>query len=126
MIEKWTENAREWYGINFSKFQWHITDIVNSSAIFLILHICRGMDPINPYISGFAMSLERHGLIHYADQIQKRLDLCIIFVVVWELGFIANNPRQRYIRQSAEPIKQASKHRGFAAAILTAKADSEF
>lgn len=32
---------------NFIKFQWHQAAIVNSSVIFMIWHICSGMDPIN-------------------------------------------------------------------------------
>ena len=34
------ENATEWHGSNLLN--------VNSSGIFLIWHICSGMDPINP------------------------------------------------------------------------------
>jgi hypothetical protein len=32
--------------------QGHLPDNVNSSGIFLICHICSGMDPINPKLNG--------------------------------------------------------------------------
>lgn len=37
-----------WHGYDFTRFQWHLANIANSSGIFLIWHIRSGMDPINP------------------------------------------------------------------------------
>lgn len=63
MMEKWMENATEWHGFNFPKFQWHVADIMNSSAIFLIHHVF-----------SFLFLLSFHIFV---------LDLCILLNAMW-------------------------------------------
>uniref|UniRef100_A0A0E0Q550 Uncharacterized protein n=1 Tax=Oryza rufipogon TaxID=4529 RepID=A0A0E0Q550_ORYRU len=47
-VTDWTEIVIEWHGSYFKNLQWHPADNANMCGIFLICHICSGMDPINP------------------------------------------------------------------------------